>query len=381
MTNKQSVFSIIIYCMAFCSCQNWDIVDEPQKDSFTPNERSAIKRAGDFLTELYGKESRGEERVVSGITPILQNSQSRNVASNDTIAYVINYRNNNGFAIVAHSENIHHLLAFSGHGQFSFENEIAVAQFVNNINGYIETNCSSEHIPTSRMQEYFRVVPFMGTYLGQDYPYNQIIDQYYPQCLAGCVPVALAGIILYSKSKDTIVGKEYDLSAIRYGLETKTVIGDNEIKSRSKVYTLEEAQERAAHLLYGLGTELAVNYGTEATGGSSYTAYQFLRKKGYDVKTAYRAYDGPDIVRNLAQNHIIYMRGVDYRGEFGHAWVCDGCYYILSGDFIGDIYLHFDWGWQGYCNGFYHGDIFNVSINGKNKEIVPVNYFAVEREY
>lgn len=47
--------------------------------------------------------------------------------------------------------------------------------------------------------------------------------------------------------------------------------------------------------------------------------------------------------------------------EMGHLWDADGLQSTVSSD-TGDktYYIHFDWGWQGNCNGYYAEGVFSV---------------------
>lgn len=92
----------------------------------------------------------------------------------------------------------------------------------------------------------------------------------------------------------------------------------------------------------------------------------------------YKNFDINEITWELKDNNIVYLRGSDINGNGGHAWVSDGCSFcvdINDRSKITSTYIHCDWGWGGYCNGYYSGDVFSAS----SYNFAPTKYFVIRR--
>ena len=77
------------------------------------------------------------EYVVSG-------NSTRSTSTADTLAYVLNYPDNAGFVIVAADRRVYPVLGFSDEGNFSFENDNAKTNFIDNIEAYLESANSDD---------------------------------------------------------------------------------------------------------------------------------------------------------------------------------------------------------------------------------------------
>jgi hypothetical protein len=45
--------------------------------------------------------------------------------------------------------------------------------------------------------------------------------------------------------------------------------------------------------------------------------------------------------------------------------------------YMQNIYLHCNWGWGGYHNGYYRGDVFAINVSGETYEYTPLEYRIV----
>lgn len=93
-----------------------------------------------------------------------------------------------------------------------------------------------------------------------------------------------------------------------------------------------------------------------------------MQEFGYNV-TGLTDYNATDVINDLKQgNRIIYMRGNAryYHVAFvfrkyvdGHGWVVDGYIDTIKNN-NETLYLHCNWGWGGYRNGYFLADVFNA---------------------
>lgn len=137
---------------------------------------------------------------------------------------------------------------------------------------------------------------------------------------------------------------------------------------------------------------------------------------GYNVSSSLISYNNQDIETLLANGSLLYMRGnhkdKETGEEMGHAWVADGIHKVsvhstewtrpmgqlgwtLTIDYGTQTteYLHYNWGWDGNCNGFFVAGIFNPNSgsnydNNKNwfyrntsdyNFTTSIQYFTVSR--
>lgn len=342
----------------------------------------------------------GMQKSISATSPtfdFVMNSSLTRSSNNlpDTLAYVINYPNDGGFVIVATTPRVYPVLGFSDKGKFSFENESAKSNFIDNIAAYVGNadKSTTYEVSDNDFDGCYVINPMVQISLGQGSPWNKYVVQDHPGCLAGCVAVASALVMSHAKTTLTYHGSEFQLKSIITALsgEQSTEENDTDVSSDwftingnstdIPQYTYEQAVDSMAKFLYWIGKDVDMNYGTSASWAYSEDAYKLCYLLGFNIPTGYTSdFDIKEVTSYLKNNYIIYLRGTDINGKGGHAWVSDGCYYCVDmadKTKILDTYIHCDWGWGGYCNGYYSGSVFEAS----SYNFRPQNFFAVKREY
>ncbi|MCM1319450.1 MAG: Spi family protease inhibitor [Muribaculaceae bacterium] len=326
----------------------------------------------------------------------------------DTLAYIINYANNGGFAIIASDFRVNPVLAFSSEGRFNYENEMIQLYFLNRIEPYMtymlmQNNTFQNFKPEDL--EYGSCVsiePHGAFGIHQYYPYNKYIveelyDMDYP---AGCVTVATAMVLLNTKWKLDYHGTTYHMYAINDAIKYEPVIwdapkrifnGEDPVFKKEITYTSEEAEDLVAKLMYWLSKDLNIEYGKSSNGdlegrGKHTNARDFLKKIGLDIPADFQTCDIYEMAKYLDSGHILYMYGYT-PNLVGHDWICDGwryCYYMGDKNNIVDVYLHFDWGWGDPDTTYYSGSIFQGTysmIDVGNYTFGLLRYMPVKCEY
>lgn len=79
-------------------------------------------------------------------------------------------------------------------------------------------------------------------------------------------------------------------------------------------------------------------------------------------------YNDQVVKSNVAEGRPVILSGSN--GSVGHMWVCDG-YKSIKYEFNNctgntNLYLHMNWGWGGYGNGFFAYNDFNISDTHDN---------------
>lgn len=231
------------------------------------------------------------------------------------------------------------------------------------------------------MPQHKKVAPLLGeTVWGQDTPYNNLYFRNQSgnveseKHLVGCVPVAMSQVMRYHKHPQKGEGM--------YAYETRDgdVLAQNFSKltfnwSRMKdSYNRHETDSASitsvAQLMAATGLSVGADFGRLGTGANcDYIKMALINFFGYAPSCAYVKNHYTTITKGNIRSKVItqspdYILGLTCReldnkrpvivSNGGHAFVCDG----YDGE-----YLHFNLGWNGYCNGFYRA----ILIPGMDK--------------
>ena len=211
------------------------------------------------------------------------------------------------------------------------------------------------------------VSPLLNTTWAQDPLYNSLCPYDYSAgeyTVTGCVATATAQVMKYWNHPATGYGShsyasDYGSLSANFGTTTYAWSSmPNALTSSSS-----SAQVNAvAKLMYHIGVALEMEYGVSAVGGSGAVTYydndptnptaENILKRYFKYKSSLHHIRMADYTaaqwNAMLVNELINGRPVIYAGRDasgGHCFVCDGV--NNSGLF------HFNWGWGGYCDGYY----------------------------
>lgn len=194
----------------------------------------------------------------------------------------------------------------------------------------------------------------------QDSPYWNSIP-YYGETpyVTGCAATSMAQVMKYFNYPDQGVGSHSYTSETLGHTYSANFAGTtydwaNMLEDYSHGYNATQANA-VATLMYHCGVAQDMNYNVASVGGSG--AYPGDNAK---AMIEYFKYDKSMLVANhsfytdeaweeMIYNEIINGRPILYSGKStggGHSFICDG-YRSL------DKTYHFNWGWGGYCDGYY----------------------------
>ena len=307
---------------------------------------------------------------------------------NQVAFYVIN--GGDGFVIVSGDDRVTPILGYSNGGRFDSNNiQPSLAEFLKgyqdeidyitstnnqvynsdikkkwefyldeesnfNANGIDETRIVTDDV--SIKKESIIRESLIKTKWGQDIGgYNDlcpIVDS--TKALTGCVATAMGQLIKYWNDSTTVTnygshsylhpifGKQIaDFGSITYDFKNMPVKLDKCSSTLNK--------RAIAELLYHCGVSVDTDYGATYSGASIFDArnalntffgFPYAEYKFLDKKTDY--YDWEAMIKNEIDN----KRPILYSGP-GHAFICDG---YKSDD---GLFFHMNWGWAGYCDGFF----------------------------
>ncbi len=395
---------IAIIAIIAVGCSNIQDIEHPNQNIEKCNKHLPSLSATEAteIAELILNKTR--TRTIKNLKPTIEyvvnaTSTTRSDSNVDTLAYVLNYPDDAGFAIIASSKNVYPILAFSPYGNFSFNNEGAINNFINNLNNYIKNaDYSTEYTITEEsLDGCYSISPQFQTSLSQDAPWNKYVTKGYPGCKVGCVAVATALTMANSRLTIKYHDKIYYLNAIMKAIHshqqgqlsensTKKIVGVNPTQP---TYTYEQAEDIMAALLYQLGLDMGMKYGKNASSTNSINAYNLClslnlpvipNDKYNPITTTLPSFDYTTVMQLIRDNHIIYLRGVADFSATGHAWVGDGGYFCVDPsdrNKIIEYYIHCDWGFGGAGNGYYSGSVFSY----EDTDYRLMGYFAMKKTF
>ncbi len=305
-----------------------------------------------------------------------QRKQVKGVEKPDTLLSIINFDNDEGFAII---NNQNEIIALTNKGSFSVDKltkEYTKEEFANTPEGMIsylintasfDWNTPVTRPDTSVLAGTFpgpwvtetRINPLVQVKFHQNAPFNsQCYNEYGEICPAGCVAIAIIQIMSANKYPTTIGNRTYNWNSI---------IED---------YKLSPAvQNLLAQWIRTIGDQCNMFYSQDGSGSSIEDAREcFMQYPRYRNLNIVHSPSYEDMYPNLANNTPLYCRGMQQNSTSGHAWVIDGCIYqkqsvktitasgvVLSEYFNTRSYVHCNWGWGGSCDGYYLTNVFNLS--------------------
>lgn len=355
------------------------------------NKEEAIHIANKILKKF---DTRNDTPSTPSCEYIVNSHSTRSSSTPDTVAYVLNYPDNEGFAIISSSRKVHPVLAFSTIGKFDFDNEAVNLYFIDKIASYIDNaDDATIHEDEEELLAGCVVIDnYSPVNINQYYPWNKYVVQDFPNCPAGCVAVATA--LCMGQTQDSLYyhKKMYYPKTI---IENINNYSDSQSPIAKNKYLT--AVDDMAKIIYWIGFDIDMIYKPEVSVALSSKAYDLCKRLGFKLPSGYADYNADentlyDMAGYLYNDGIIYVHGdIPDAKNKAHAWVFDGCMYCYKDKItkkgIQNVYFRCNWGWGGKNNGFYRADVFdsknqidNTDSDFTNTDYKVLNYFAVMQQ-
>ena len=282
--------------------------------------------------------------------------------------YVFNAGEQHGFVVVSGDDRTPAILGYADAGAFD------ATSIPDNMKAWLQgyadqlaalTASGKDTVAVAREHQAIR--PLVKTTWNQDTPYNNLcpLDNG-ARSATGCVAVAMAQIINYHKhpamTTKTIPAYTTNTKKIKVGAIPSTAIDwDHLLNSYSGSETAAQKQA-VANLLFLCGAAAEMDYtSNQGSAAPSSSAVKAMKTYfDYDDATRlidrgdYRAAEWDDIIYSeLASGRPLYYSGQSSGG--GHAFVVDG--------YDKDGLYHVNWGWGGYCDGYFLLSILDPGSN------------------
>lgn len=412
--------------LGFLSCsKNSDYLEpiksqKSERQVSTKMNRNQVQKYVDFFLSLQ-ENSKNNDAFSIGVGKTLDNIDYY-IKDSDTLLYSFNYKNNNGFLLVANSIGFMPIIAYSNQGNLNFntlDNNPTLEYFVESSANKVLNVIKN---PTEENLSYFEKWKDLGN---EDYEYE--LDLYDDEPKSDNTPIALGLRRDYSNGKESVypyTGKELNswkqegkyskyakngaligcpavaISMLLYDTSNR-MIGNRQItipefsyqnKDESFIDDTAKKFRQVADSIpnYSWGTKAGSESGAEPK-----DIEVGLRKLGYTQATL-EDFNFEKFYNNLTYEDYIYgnfkgqvARGVllgaySKYGGGGHIWFCDGYFeqsYKVRKKFLGFVVkswteyedkYYMNWGWGGETNGWYSLDINNY-WEGENSKIPLVN--------
>lgn len=194
----------------------------------------------------------------------------------------------------------------------------------------------------------------------------------------GCVALTMSNLMYYYRYPNTghgaisYIPKEYDdeTGELLYTYPTESCnFGAQYYNYDAMTNDLSEYDGELAKMIHQLGVSVRMGYGADGSGTQSAYAIDALQTYfDYNSNAQHKAIT--DVVTSsslahewveLATNELDGHRPIFFSGrnaqDGGHAWIVDGYTTITTptsdSTSTSATYFHVNWGWAGYCNGYY----------------------------
>lgn len=389
----------------FIPVEDEETVSISNAQSIQRSEDEAMTYAAQFLNIFPHKEGRSLPDIK---IHALTNKSSRSSATADTLLYVAQYGENQGYAIISGSKELSPVLAYVEEGNF-FDLETAnnggFQMYMEAASDYVENSMRRASIIDKPIKPAFddwtiryndTIAPRLTVAWSQEYPEGYFC----PNRLSGCVQTALAQILSYYEAP-----KELPLTYPNHPID-KIQLNWSEMKihKRSSIFdwviypwainnhmascnASDDAHMAIAYLCRELGHRNHANYyyyseDDRSTGASlanaKTTASAIRNQNKYEYNlTAVCHYSKARFLLDHIAKGIVMISGYATPTTDGHAWVADGGLRVgtvrthvdygmgLDGSDVVtvtenlEMLVHFNWGWGGYGNGYFNPEVFN----------------------
>ena len=380
------VLSLIVSMTIAASCSEECLEQTAMKAGANPNVRTpeeALRIANDAAHLLDKASTRATARTAGSLRSVqtVREFETRSVGTgftSDTLMYIVNYDDEQGFALVSANPQTVDLLALTEDGScYTFDN-----CEVEGFNDFMEM--AKVYVRNPELVQDF-IGPLKPLLPDTTYVYNippnlvswgqnEPTGTYCPNGICGCVPTATAQICAYY-GRPTSINLTYpnaDLSvqplvwdSIRLHRLTPPITEPNP----SLYCTASENSHRAlGRFCRQLGQMMNSSYGLTSTSTQKNSIIPCFTELGYTCGS-WTDYSSECTRASIMANRKVYMAGQSSEG--GHAWLVDG--YMLrsyssggipelgNNEIVSEYYNHVNWGWNGRYNGYFADGVFTVN--------------------
>lgn len=277
--------------------------------------------------------------------------------------YVFNVEANEGFVIVSGDDRTQSILGYAYTGEINMGqmpcNMKWLLSYYDTAIGQLGDDFPQSASTTLSSATYAEIPAIVGTQWGQGDPYNAQCPQHEGErCITGCVATAMAQVMNHNRwpQSQTTEIPAYTTNTLHISmpaLPAKQFNWDNMTAAG------------IAELMLYCGQAVKMDYNTAASGAMSGDVPEAMKSIfGYSTaaslasRSSYTDEQWVDMIyKELQEGYPVLYFGQSAT-DGGHAFIVDG---------YADGKYHINWGWNGYCDGFFTLDNLNPNMeNGFN---------------
>lgn len=398
------ILTLLIFGIAIIvsSCNSIDepignLSNDTGTDIYKVTVAEAEETVADFLSQMdlsnanFSRSGHAKREIAD--VQVIRNtsieSRSTDIAGIDTLMYIVNFKNNKGFAIVGADKRTEPIFAIIDYGNYNIDslNNESNTGFLTFMELAISTELrdieSNNDNPVSRatskgwtvISNYNPILKTKWSQGGTKDPNSY--GKYCPNKVTGCTVTATAQILSHYQTIGSVQWSHNGSfgSAV---LNWSRIIDDcMKTGGFLNPSTTPQSLDEIAHLCCYLGVAFNADYKTDkkhpeknSTSVGEDKPIDWFNKWGGLKATKLAKYDEDMIISAIQKGNPVYGRGNSGKKKFlgirvswkgGHAWIYDG-YIYASKDNKAQKLIHCNWGWGGYCNGFYLSKVFNTNV-------------------
>lgn len=301
---------------------------------------------------------------------------------NDTLIYVFNFENNEGFVLVSAPKNAEGLLAITESGHCDPDTLSGIEGFDLFIDKAKEYIAGISSLPADTLvnvfQEYQYNHNIVGPYVTVKWGQNYTEGEFCPNGICGCAATAMAQAMSYYSYPSTMSLTYPDADISLQSFNWANIRSHNTKHHYDDcLITEKETHRSTSRLCRQLGHKANSDYRESGTWTSVSSLKNTMENYGYNT-IGWSQFNSSTCIGQLDNQHVMIMYG-NQNGENGHFWILDGYdiadYYIytyiqtgnsapvldhISGPHIAN-FNHLNWGWYGVNNGYFNMGVFNTS--------------------
>lgn len=345
------------------------------------SQEEALRKASAFVANRHQAQSHKALRAARR-----QPGTKLTAATGDAYYYVFNVGEDEGFVIVSGDDRALPILGYSDKGSFDAQTlpEPVKAWFDSYTRQLRALQASDVKTPSQAPLSRATIAPLLTTIWNQQEPYNNDCPKLYNGALTvtGCVPTAMAQLMYYHRwpAATTAAIPDYDTRTAwgEYGvihvsgLPANTAFEWDKMKDFYSAELPEDEPERTkaieeqkaiSTLMRACGAAVQADYHDLSTGGTGADDYMALTAflKYFDYSALIREVKREDYMyadwQELIYSELQASRPVMYGGQSsggGHFFIVDG---------FDNGLFHINWGWGGFCNGYFALSVANPGSN------------------
>lgn len=326
-------------------------------------EQQALNIAETFFSSVRFSPKRINIRRIPIATRHMVRTKANGQTEQIPTYYVYTTEGGNGFVIVSGDDVAAPILAYSYSNPFPTGDAMpqGVRDMLNTYDQEIAAARQSGQQATEQvkarwqMRKVGKVSQMVETAeWGQNSPFNSQCPMWNgKRCITGCVATAYSILMQYYQYPKFGVGASagYYTDEHNIYVESRSLSHEYHWDKMPNTYPSsgygDERDTEVATLMADIGAFIQADYDTEGTGATNYHP-DLLDAMGYKHESYEKKKNHSDnewhqlLQKDLDEKHPIIYAGT---GTGGHAFILDG--------YTDDNYYHVNWGWAGYCNGFF----------------------------